>query len=139
MNIQVEAGLRDIELPQHSDTKWVCKHKSVEVFKLRLDSILKMLEYFAELVGRNGEEHTEAKGLVLQLHPLKVCFVLHLLDLLLPVVNCTSKYMQNKDADIATATHLVSSTVVALEAMRTNDTYASKYNDATALSVSKYQ
>jgi len=106
-----------MELPQQSDTRWVCKHKAVEVFKLRLDSVLKTLEYFAQLVGRNGKERAEAKGLLLQLHSLKVCFVL---DLLLPVVNCTSKYMQNKDADIATATHLVSSTVVALEAMRTD-------------------
>ena len=135
-NIQVEAGLHVMELPQQSDTRWVCKHKAVEVFKLRLDSILKTLEYFAELVGRNGKERAEAKGLLLQLRSLKVCFVLHLLDLLLPVVNCVSKYMQNKDADIATATDLVSSTVVALEAMRTDDTYASIYNDAAALSLS---
>jgi len=59
-----------MELPQQSDTRWVCKHKAVEVFKLRLDSVLKTLEYFAELVGQNGKERAEAKGLLLQLHSL---------------------------------------------------------------------
>ena len=106
------------------------------VFKLRLQSVLKTLEYFAELAGRNGKERAEARGPLLQLRSFKVCFVLHLLDLVLPVANCTSKYMQGKSADIATTTDLVSSTIATMEAMRNDDMYSTVYSDAVRLSAS---
>jgi len=90
------------------------------------------LEYFAELPGRNGKERAEARGLWIQLRSVKSSFIFHLLDCLLPVVNCASKYMQSKSADIATASDLVSSTIVAMEAMRCDDVYSKIYNDAIA-------
>ena len=121
-NVQLEAGLVVMELPKQSDTRWVCKHKAVTVFKLRLPCVLKTLEHFAEQPGRNGKERAEAKGLLLQLKTLKVCFLLELPDLIFPIVNCASKYMQSKSADIATATDLVFSTIVAMEEMRNDDT-----------------
>lgn len=111
----------------------MCKHKAVTVFKLRLPCVLKTLEHFAEQPGRNGKERAEAKGLLLQLKTLKVCFLLELLDLIFPIVNCASKYMQGKSADIATATDLVFSTIVAMEEMRNNATYQNLYKSAVAL------
>ena len=69
MNVQLEAGLVVMELPKQSDTRWVCKHKAVTVFKLRLPCVglLKTLKHFAEQPGRNSKERAEAKGLLLQL------------------------------------------------------------------------
>ena len=45
-NVQLEAGLIVMELPKQNNTKWVCKHKAVTVFKLRLQCVLKTLEHF---------------------------------------------------------------------------------------------
>lgn len=132
-NVQLEAGLIVMELPKQSDTRWVCKHKAVTVFKLRLQCVLKTLEHFAEQPGRNGKERAEAKGLLLQLKTPKVCFILEVLDLIFPIVNCASKYMQGKSADIATATDLVFSTIVAMEEMRNDDTFQNVYQRAMAL------
>jgi hypothetical protein len=56
--------------------------------------LLKTLKHFAEQPGRNSKERAEAKGLLLQLKTLKVCFILEFLDLIFPIVNCASKYMQ---------------------------------------------
>ena len=48
-------------------------------------------------------------------------------------MNCASKYMQGKSADIATATDLVFSTIVAMEGMRNDDTYQNVYQRAVTL------
>ena len=94
---------------------------------------MKTLKHFAEQLGRNGKERAEAKGLLLQLKTLKVCFILEFLDLIFPIVNCASKYMQGKSADIATATDLVFSSIVAMDEMRNDYTYQSVYHRVMAL------
>ena len=99
--------------------------QSSKSFKLRLPCVLKTLHHFAERPGRNGKERAEAKDLLLQLKTIKVCFVLECLDVVLPIVNCASKYMQGKSADIATATDVVFSTIATMEEMRNDDTYES--------------
>jgi dimeric dUTPase (all-alpha-NTP-PPase superfamily) len=48
-------------------------------------------------------------------------------------VNCVSKYMHGKSADIATATNLVFSTIMAMEEMRNDDTFQNVYQRAMAL------
>ena len=53
--------------------------------------------------------------------------------MVLPIVNCSSKYMQGKSADIATATDLVFSTVSTMEGMRNYDIYQSVYQHAVGL------
>jgi len=132
-NVQLEADLVVIELPKQSDTRWVCKHKAVKVFKLRLPCVLKTLQHFAEQPGRNGKELAKVIGLLIQLQTLKVCFVLECLDVVLPIVNCASKYMQSKSTDIATATDVVLSTIATMEGMRNDDTYESVYQHAFGL------
>ena len=95
--------------------------------------MLKTLEYFAEQSGRNDMGRAEAKGLLFQLKTLKVCFILEFLDLIFPIVNCASKDMQGKSADIATTTDLVFSSIVAMDEMRNDYTYQSVYHRVMAL------
>ena len=82
------------------------------MFKLRLEHILLKLWLILLIrVPENAKEKAEANGLHMQLKSFKIVFILHLLDLVLPVVNCASQYMQSKTADITTVCDLIKSTV----------------------------
>ena len=106
------------------------------MFKLRLEHIIKALAHIVDKGARNAKEKAEANGLHMQLMSFKIVFILHLLDLVLPVVNCASQYMQSKTADITTVCDLIKSTVKSLENMRNDENYSSVYDDAVVVNTS---
>lgn len=84
---------------------------------------MKSLSHFARQGSHNDKERAEAKCLLMQLLSLPVVFIIHLLDLALPVVNCASQYLQGKSADIATACKLIDSKVESLNSMRNDQAF----------------
>lgn len=60
--MQSHQGITVLEIPQQSDTRWVCKHKGVQVFQIRFINICTTLEYF--VYNGKPKERAEAKGLL---------------------------------------------------------------------------
>ena len=97
-------------LPQQSDTRWVCKHKAITVFKARFDCIGKVLSHFSDC-SMKGNERVEVTGLLKQLHDFQFVFTLHLLDIVLPLLSCATTSMQRKSTDICNTLTVIQSTV----------------------------
>ena len=68
-------GLPVQELPQQSDTHWVCNHRAVKVFTTRFQNILSTLSELTATGGGNApKKRVEAKGLLLQLSSVDPLF-----------------------------------------------------------------
>lgn len=125
---QISAGLTVLCLPMQSDTRWVCKHKAVTVFKKRYDCLVAALKHFSEF-STKGKERVEANGLLMQLQTFKFVFVLHLLDEILPVLSCTSVFMQKKSCDVARTIDVTQSTVSAVRNLRNEQAFSRLYSE----------
>ena len=91
--LQRDAGVPILALPKQSDTRWVCKHKAVLVFKSRFDFIRDvLLHYFS--ASLKGKERVEATGLVSQLLTVQFVFTLCLLDMILPLLSSATTFLQ---------------------------------------------
>jgi hypothetical protein len=119
---QTARDLPVLELPQQSDTRWVCKHRAVKVFTTRFESILSTLNGLSG-GGNAPKERVEAKGLLMQLSSVDVLFTLHLLDSVLPIINSLSEYLQSKAADAAKSLILVDATKQLLSQMRDDNQF----------------
>ena len=119
---QTKCNLPVFELPQQSDTRWVCKHRAVKVFVNRFGSIIDTLTV---LSGSDSapKERVEAKGLLMQLSSLNVLFILQLLDQVLPTVNALSEYLQSQTVDVTRALALVKATKHALSCLRCDSAF----------------
>ena len=76
--VETKTGIKHLKVPQHEDTRWVSKYKSVHFFKTHLKSVVKSLKACAN--SQKSKEAAEAKGLLLQLTSIEVIFVLVALD-----------------------------------------------------------
>jgi len=125
---QIDANCPVLCLPMQSDTRWICKHKAVVVFKSRYDCIASALKHFAEL-STKGKERVEANGLLGQLQSFSFIFVLHILDAVLPILACSTLFMQKKSSDIASGIDVTESTVDAVRSLRSDDEFLRVYNE----------
>ena len=110
------------ELPMQSDTRWVCKHRAVNVFVTRFGCILETLRDLS--VTGNPKERAEAKGLTMQLPSFESIFVLHLLDSVLPLMNSLSEFFQTKSGYCAQVCSIVAAIAItrcSLMQMRNDD------------------
>jgi hypothetical protein len=71
----------------------------------------------------NPRERPDAKGLILQLSSFESIFVMHLFDIIFPVTDSLSEYLQNKAGDTVEICSLVEATKCSLTQMRSNDAY----------------
>jgi hypothetical protein len=108
-----------LEIPQQSDTRWVCKHKGVQLFKSRLVEVCKVLEYFVS--EGKPKERAEAKGLLLQLKSATTVFLLHFFDVSLGMTHSLSMHLQSKYAQFSQAYALVQATIASIKNMRNED------------------
>ena len=118
---QTSAGLQVLELPQQSDTRWVCKHRAVKVFISRYGCIVATLQELSKI--GIPKERAEAKGLMKQLTSFTFLFILNLLDLILPLINILSERLQSKTTDSSSVMALVASTKATLLEKRSSSQF----------------
>ncbi|KAL5246176.1 hypothetical protein ACI65C_013584 [Semiaphis heraclei] len=98
----------NFKIPQHCDTRWVSKYKSIQFFKTHFGSILKVLNTFKE--SSKKREAAEAKGLILQFAKFEVIVILVCLNEILNIVNCLSINLQSSTSNIGQCTMLIKAT-----------------------------
>ncbi|KAL5236941.1 hypothetical protein ACI65C_004351 [Semiaphis heraclei] len=98
----------NFKIPQHCDTRWVSKYKSIQFFKTHFGSILKVLNTFKE--SSKKREAAEAKGLILQFAKFEVIVILVCLNEILNIVNCLSINLQSSTLNIGQCTMLIKAT-----------------------------
>ncbi|KAL4104546.1 hypothetical protein QTP88_019841 [Uroleucon formosanum] len=95
----------NFKIPQHCDTRWVSKYKSIQFFKTHFGSILKVLNTFKE--SSKKREAAEAKGLILQFAKFEVIVILVCLNEILNIVSCLSINLQSSTLNIGQCTMLI--------------------------------
>ncbi|KAL4101250.1 hypothetical protein QTP88_021270 [Uroleucon formosanum] len=98
----------NFKIPQHCDTRWVSKYKSIQFFKTHFGSILKVLNTFKE--SSKKREAAEAKGLILQFAKFEVIVILVCLNEILNIVSCLSINLQSSTLNIGQCTMLIKAT-----------------------------
>ena len=68
INSQRLKGLRVLEIPQLSDTRWACRYMAVHLFQTRYECLLEALDDIER--SRDRSAAAEARGLVMQLKSL---------------------------------------------------------------------
>lgn len=115
-----ESESRVLNVPQQSDTRWVCKFKGVTFFKNRFNCVVAALDTISK--SKNGKEAAEARGLLLQFKTFDVAFVLCLFSDLLGVTNSLSVVLQTSTMDFGSCARIVEATSKTIENKR-NDQY----------------
>ncbi|KAL4135603.1 hypothetical protein QTP88_007201 [Uroleucon formosanum] len=104
----------NFKIPQHCDTRWVSKYKSIQYFKTHFGSILKVLNTFKE--SSKKREAAEAKGMILQFAKFEVIVILVCLNEILNIVNCLSINLQSFTLNIGQCTMLIKLLIIAQNA-----------------------
>ena len=101
-------NLKVIEIPKLSDTRWVCRHVAVRLFKERYDSLLYALESIIAQ-SHDGCEKAESIGLLHQLQSFTFILLLWISEDILGITKILSDTLQGKELDLARAMELVNS------------------------------
>lgn len=119
---------RVLKIPQHSDTRWVSKHKGVTFFKTRYSCVVNALDEICH--SRNGMEAAEARGLLRQFKCLEVVFALILFSDLLGLTNSLSTVLQTSTIDYGATTRIIDATIKAIELKRSDAYFDSVWDSA---------
>lgn len=101
-------NLKVMEIPKLSDTRWVCRHVAVRLFKERYDSLLYALESIIAQ-SHDGCEKAESIGLLHQLQSFTFILLLWIFEDILGITKILSDTLQGKELDLARAMELVNS------------------------------
>jgi hypothetical protein len=81
-NVQKAQNLDDLALYSLSDTRWVCRGRSVHVFLIRFTSIVHTLGLIKETDGK-AAVRVETSGMLTSILNFQFIFLLHALDTVL--------------------------------------------------------
>ena len=115
---EMHPGKQHRQLHQLSDTRWTCRHDSINAICYTFDAILKTLESVAD--GNDGKKAAEAKGLLLQIKSFQFVLSLNIFDRILTCSKLLSDALQSTKLDLGKAADLVTSTIGTLEEFRTD-------------------
>lgn len=122
---------RVLNIPQQSDTRWVCKYKGVTFFKSRFSNVIVALENCC--MSKNGKEAAEARGLLTQFKSFDVVFVLCLFHDLLGLTNSLSMALQTSAIDVGSCARIVDATVKTLAIKRCDGYFDSIWDSAVSM------
>ncbi|XP_029347336.1 uncharacterized protein LOC103308765 [Acyrthosiphon pisum] len=118
----------NFKIPQHCDTRWVSKYKSIQFFKTHFGGILKVLYTFKE--SSKKREAAEAKGLILQFAKFEVIVILVCLNEILNIVNCLSINLQSSTLNIGQCTMLIKATKKQISDLREEKKFYELYEQS---------
>ncbi|KAL4153955.1 hypothetical protein QTP88_001788 [Uroleucon formosanum] len=118
----------NFKIPQHCDTRWVSKYKSIQFFKTHFGSILKVLNTFKE--SSKKREAAEAKGLILQFAKFEVIVILVCLNEILNIVSCLSINLQSSTLNIGQCTMLIKATKKQISDLREEKKFYELYEQS---------
>jgi hypothetical protein len=118
---QQESGLSILEIPQQSDTRWVCKFRGVHYFLLRFACVVQSLKQL--ISSSNKKEAAEARGLLSQFASFSVIFTLTILHEVLEITNSLSDYLQTSSIDYGSCSRMIASTIETIKNMRTEKNF----------------
>lgn len=119
---------RILNIPQQSDTRWVCKYRGVQYFKKRYSSVLAALSSLAE--SANRKEAAEARGLLIQFKTFDVIFFLTVFDEVLSITNHLSTQLQSTQLDIGSCMRLIDAVIATLSNKRSERYFKDVYQEA---------
>ena len=122
---QKEAGLKVMEIPRLSDTRWVCRHVAIQVFSSRYKCIVAALSTIVES-STDRSEAAEATGILLQLQVFSFILYLTIFDDVLGLTKPLSDMLQTKHLDLATAMELVDATSQTISEKRSSEYFTDK-------------
>jgi len=125
-----EGETKVLNIPQQSDTRWICKFKGVTFFKSRFQCVIATLETLS--VSKNGKEAAEARGLLLQFKTFEVALFCVSSDLL-GVTNSLSLALQTSTMDYGSCARIVEATCKTLENKRNDQYFDVIWDEAVAL------
>ena len=120
VKIQKDKGLKVLEIPHLSDTRWACHFFAVNLYKVRFSCLLEVLDEIV-VVG-NGTEAVEALGILAILKSFSFIILLMTFDSILGLTKPLSDVFQSKHLNLAAALEMVDS-VTEIMVERRSDAY----------------
>ena len=108
VNAQKEKGLKVLEIPQLSDTRWACRYLAVNLYKSRYTCLIEALEEVIEN-GSDRTEAAEATGILAQIQKFSFLVLLTTFDSILGLTKPLSDALQVKHLNLSAALELVDS------------------------------
>lgn len=130
---QKQAGLPVLEIPQQSDTRWVCKYRGVSFFVQRFTCVRNALKSIID--SKHKRDAAEARGLLIQLSTFETIFALTFLVELLATTNGLSERLQSSTQDFGTCMRLVASVLTVIRGRRTDEHFESLWRQAENVAV----
>lgn len=120
VNAQKQKGLKVLEIPQLSDTRWACRFFAVNLYKSRFMCLVETLDELIE-VSRDRTEAAEACGILSQIQKFSFLVLLSTFDSVLGLTKPLSDTLQIKHLNLSTALELVDSITQVMKKRRSDD------------------
>ena len=123
VNAQRLKGIPVLEIPQLSDTRWVCRYMAVRLFQTRYVCVLEAL---IDIQGsRDRTAAGESQGLIMQLKRFSFVVILCIFEEILGLTKPLSDHLQSKELDLSHAMDLVESVQETLKQYRSDSHFSS--------------
>lgn len=117
---------KQFEIPQQSDTRWVCKYKGVLYFKNNFKAVKSALEDFQN--SNNKVEAATAKGFLYQLCNFDIIFVLQVLGEILE--HKVSITLQKQDLYMGSAVKVIDALIKVIQDKRSDSFFNETWENA---------
>ena len=118
INVQKRKSKQVLEIPQLSDTRWVCRYIAVRLFQTRYEDILEALDSISK--GTDRSTAAESFGLAFQLRRFSFTVLLCVFEELLGLTKPLSDHLQATEISLCHAIDLVQAVVKTLESNRSD-------------------
>ena len=131
MRKQKEHGFaQEVQLKRLSDTRWSCRHSSINAV---LTTILPLLHALEELSEGNDQRSIEAKGLLFQVDSFPFLLSLVLFERIFNITNKLSNLLQSEKISYAAAASCIRATKATLVNLRSEETWCDIWEEAVSL------
>ena len=118
INVQKRKSMQVLEIPQLSDTRWVCRYIAVRLFQTCYEDILEALDSISK--GTDRSTAAESFGLAFQLRSFSSTVLLCVFEELLGLTKPLSGHLQATEISLCHAIDLVQAVVKTLESNRSD-------------------
>ena len=132
---QTELGQKqEIRLKRLCETRWACRHTSINAIASTIEAILATLNHIIE--GNDREKAVEANGLYLQVNCFQFLLCLYTFQKLFSITAKLSDVLQAEKLDFAGAAGYIEATVGTLKGLRSSDEWKKMWEDVTTKAAS---
>ena len=131
---QKDLKMREIELVKLSDTRWSCRHASIEAVKTTITAIIAALE---ELSDDSGSRAIAARGLFYQIKSFSFLLSLILFERIFSITGNLSNLLQSKTINYAAAATSIAATKTSLESLQCESEWQRIWDSAVELADSQ--